>query len=348
VLRFRTAILHLSDLRHDRTLVYRSVGIEPVWQQRQVEHLPEIHAEMSRALNSWTSFDEPHVMSRHVPRAYLESSPYVQNCLKPAGIVDIMQYFLIHTPTRLAGLGMGRHQRQGIVTEREIKLGGILLPHFRRAITISDVLDARAIERSHMAEALNALRCAVVLTDARSTILHANTAAEAMFRDGGPIHGTGGILQANVASAGSELRSAISLAAQDEANIGTTGLAIRLSDKDMPPIFAHVLPLTGSDHRTRLESTAVAAVFIGTAPHERDGAELTAAAFGLTPAETRVLASLLAGRTLADTATALSIATTTAKTHLENIFSKTGVARQADLMRLATALVSPTRSAPSG
>ena len=111
----------------------------------------------------------------------------------------------------------------------------------------------------------------------------------------------------------------------------------------MPPVFAHVLPLTGSDLRTRLQPAAVAAVFIGAPPDEQDGADTTAAAFGLTPAETQVLASLLAGRTLAETAVALGIAPSTAKTHLDHIFAKTGVTRQADLMRLGTGLVPPTR-----
>jgi DNA-binding CsgD family transcriptional regulator len=85
----------------------------------------------------------------------------------------------------------------------------------------------------------------------------------------------------------------------------------------------------------------VAAVFIGAPPDDQDGAAATATAYGLTPAETRVLASLLAGRTLAETAAALGVAQGTAKTHLDNIFGKTGVTRQADLMRLATGLVPP-------
>jgi DNA-binding CsgD family transcriptional regulator len=67
-----------------------------------------------------------------------------------------------------------------------------------------------------------------------------------------------------------------------------------------------------------------------------------AAAFGLTPAETRVLASLFAGRTLTETAATLDIARPTAKTHLEHIFLKTRVTRQAELMRLWTGLISPT------
>jgi DNA-binding CsgD family transcriptional regulator len=68
-----------------------------------------------------------------------------------------------------------------------------------------------------------------------------------------------------------------------------------------------------------------------------------AAAFDLTPAETRVLAHLLAGRTLAETAAALQVSPSTAKTHLDGIFAKTGVGRQADLPRLAADLVPPTR-----
>jgi DNA-binding CsgD family transcriptional regulator len=76
----------------------------------------------------------------------------------------------------------------------------------------------------------------------------------------------------------------------------------------------------------------------------KDGADALAAAFGLTPAETKVLASLFAGHTLAETAATLGITRPTAKTHLEHIFLRTGVTRQAELMRLWTGLISPTRS----
>jgi DNA-binding CsgD family transcriptional regulator len=69
-----------------------------------------------------------------------------------------------------------------------------------------------------------------------------------------------------------------------------------------------------------------------------------AAAFELTRAETRVLANLLAGRTLVESAATLRIAASTAKTHLDSIFSKTGVSRQADLVRLGTGFVPPTKS----
>jgi DNA-binding CsgD family transcriptional regulator len=153
-----------------------------------------------------------------------------------------------------------------------------------------------------------------------------------------------GALQATVPSAASELRAALALAAGNEAGIGKTGLAIRLTEPDVPPVFAHVLPLTGSDLRTRLQPAAVAAVFIGAPPDAQNDADAMASAFGLTLAETKVLASLFAGGTLIETAATLGITRPTATTHLEHIFLKTGVTRQAELMRLWTGLISPTGS----
>jgi PAS domain-containing protein len=140
-----------------------------------------------------SSPDEPFVISRQLTRSYRESSPFFQECVKPQGVVDLMQIFLIRTSARFSGLAIGRNECHGMVTEREMELARLLIPHLRRAVTISDVLDVRTIERVRMAEALDALRCAVVLTDARGSILHANRAAEEMLRDGGTIQGAGSV-----------------------------------------------------------------------------------------------------------------------------------------------------------
>jgi DNA-binding CsgD family transcriptional regulator/PAS domain-containing protein len=336
--------LGLTDLRQNRILLNRTVGFEPYQIEQHSKHLPEVHATLGEALASQASLDEAHVASRHLTAAYFETSPFWQEWVRPNGFIDIMTLFLMHTPTHFSLFGVGRNERQGLITEREIELGKLLLPHLRRAVTISKALDVRTIVGTRMAEALDALRCAVVLTNEYGTILHANRSAEHMLDEGGSIQSVRGVLQAAPPSASSELRTALTLAAGNEAGIGKTGLAIRLTEPDVPPIFAHVLPLTGSDFRTRLQPAAVAAVFIGTPPDAQDGADAVAAAFGLTAAETRLLASLFTGRTLNETAATLGITRPTAKTHLEHIFSKTGVTRQAELMRLWTGLICPTGS----
>src|SRR5882672_11530397 len=58
-----TAVLHLNDLRHDRFLISKSVGIEPYWMTQLEKHLPEIGTRLTEDLASWPSLDEPYVIS---------------------------------------------------------------------------------------------------------------------------------------------------------------------------------------------------------------------------------------------------------------------------------------------
>ena len=338
----QVATLTLVDRRQGRLLIEETVGVEKRWLGELQKHIPEINKILA-AFYSHLPQDAPRIVSRDIPVAYCQTSPYIQEFLRPQGIVDSMLYYLMDTPTRYSAFAVSKSER--LFGEREIELGALLLPHIQRAVTISNVLDAHTIEGSRMAAALDGLRCAVILSDEQGTVLHANRAAEAMLRAGSLVTATGGVLHARSGSAAAELRVAIAQAARNEADIGKTGLATRLTEPDVPPIFAHVLPMTGSELRTRLQPAAAAAIFIGAMPGENDAANLMTAAFGLTPAEKRVLAGLLAGRTLAETAAALGVAQTTAKSQLERIFSKTGVSRQADLILLATRLTPPTSSA---
>jgi PAS domain-containing protein len=186
-------------------------GIEPRWEREHAKHISEVHAYLAGVLESSPSFDAPYVISRRVPRAYVQASRYAQDFLKPRGIVDNMFWFLMKTPTRFGRVAVARHERQGVFTDQEIELGALLLPHLQRAITISNVLDARTIERVRMTEAFDALRCGVILTDEHGAILHANQSAEHMLRDGSFVHGAGNILTAKAAPAASELRAALRL-----------------------------------------------------------------------------------------------------------------------------------------
>jgi DNA-binding CsgD family transcriptional regulator len=66
-------------------------------------------------------------------------------------------------------------------------------------------------------------------------------------------------------------------------------------------------------------------------------ARLPVAAFArqhrLTPAETRLVAALAAGKRVAEYAAETGISGNTARTHLKQVFAKAGLRRQADLLR---------------
>jgi DNA-binding CsgD family transcriptional regulator len=67
------------------------------------------------------------------------------------------------------------------------------------------------------------------------------------------------------------------------------------------------------------------------------------AGFGLTRAEAAFAIEFVNGHRLQTCAARLGISTTTAKTHLQRIFEKTGACRQADLMRRILASTPPLR-----
>ena len=79
--------------------------------------------------------------------------------------------------------------------------------------------------------------------------------------------------------------------------------------------------------------------------HREQAGEAFAKLYRLTGGELRVLLALaqgLGGKEAADT---LGISEPTVRTHLQNIFSKTGTSRQADLLRLLQSSAPPTAAA---
>ena len=71
-------LLALSDLRRERFLIHKRVGVEPDQFERLSMYFPEVNAMLGGALASWPSLDEPYLMFRHVSPAYIEKSPYFQ------------------------------------------------------------------------------------------------------------------------------------------------------------------------------------------------------------------------------------------------------------------------------
>jgi DNA-binding CsgD family transcriptional regulator len=164
-----------------------------------------------------------------------------------------------------------------------------------------------------------------------------------MLEKGSPIQSLHGELKTQVAQTAAALKKAV--AAATETAIGRMGIGVPVPQPDGGPAYIHVLPLMTGHTRSRLMPHASAALFVTV----KDGgagppAEAIAAVFDLSPAETRILQGLLAGRAPAEIADDLGLATPTVRSHLANIYAKTGTARQLDIMRLAAQLISPAEN----
>jgi len=336
------AFLRLDNLATHTSLVTRNAGIEPAWLECLPALAPEVAEILVQVLISGHSQDAPSIASQYMTREEIDATQFHQKWGQPQGIADYMGLFLLQSPTRLAALELGRHERHGVLTGCEAALATLLIPHLRRAVTISNALDLATVEKERLAETLDTLRLGVVLADEDSRILHANRSAETMMRDGGFVRDGGGRLTTGSAAASAEIKTAIGMAARNESGIGKTGLAVRLSHESAAPAVAHVLPLARGEVRTRLDPAAVAAVFINTGGEDEARLRGVTAAFALTPAEARVLSRILSGRNVNEAAHDLGVAASTVRTHLDNVFSKTGVTRQAELIRLAARMAPAT------
>lgn len=335
MLRCKNATLIMSNLIDGSGRLSKTVGIEPYWLERMPLYFEEFASwERHPVVRDWP-LDEPQVTSRHLPAELFGRSLMVKEWGEPQGLIDSMALVLMHSPTRHAQIGLGRHKDVGLVTEREVVLGRLLAPHIRRAMVISDLIDVKTVESECAGQTLDALNVGIVMTDAKGGILHTNSAAETMMRAGGPIREKAGMLGTNLPIATQELRSAIAIADRKEAALDKAGLAVRLTDNGEPPVLAHVLPLKQGGTRPRLGPRASAAVFVGAVSGGANGAEAMSVAYRLTRMETRVLTILLAGQTLKQAGDELGIARTTARTHLDNLLAKTGASRQTELIRLA-------------
>ncbi len=338
-LRSDALILTLNDLKEGRSLIDHSLGWTPEWRHRRDEHLPEVNACLTEWFSNGPSLDDPFVASRHLSSEYIAQSPYAQEVLGPLGFSDVMHLFLMRTPERLSELVVMHHERFGTATDHEIRMSALLLPHLRRAVTISGLLEAKEIEKGYLAEALDQVDLGVILAGEDGTILHSNKMAEETMREGTTLVDDRGTLAATNPSATRELRKAIKCAARDRASLGHAGIAVRAGPDKLTSISAHVLPLERRCVGIGNVSQAIAAVFIGKPPRWEVAAEAVSAEFGLTEAEKRLLTILLSGSSLGEASKTLGVSANTVKSHLSNIFSKTGVHRQRELPRLAMQVV---------
>ncbi len=133
-----------------------------------------------------------------------------------------------------------------------------------------------------------------------------------------------------------QLERAVSAAAESEVSVGRRGVGIPARRRDGTPLVLHVLPLAQRSPRSGAPWKSVAAVFIAdTGGQAAVPMDALSVLFELTPMERRVLELTVAGQSSREVANALSVAPSTIKTHMLNLFAKTGRHRREDLVKLA-------------
>ena len=252
--------------------------------------------------------DEVYSATDILPPAEFVETPFYKEWMTPQGWGDVLSANLDKSATSRAVFSVARHARDGLVDDEMRRRMRLLVPHVRRAAMIGKLINLSRVEAAALADTLDGLEAGMFLVDAAGRMVHANASGRAMLSEGHLLQANGKPL-ALEAQADEALRGVFESAGS--ANPATLGknVSLRLNARDRD-FVTHVLPLTsGARRQAGASYAAVAAVFVQKAQDLPPGIEALTRQFKLSPA--------------------------TVRTHLRHVFEKTGVRRQADLVKLA-------------
>jgi DNA-binding CsgD family transcriptional regulator len=236
-----------------------------------------------------------------------------------------------------------RDAARGVVDDEMRRRMALIVPHVRRAALVGQAIDLKQVEAATFADMLDGLSAGMFLIAAGGHIVHANAAGRDMISTGAFLRSIHGRLVTCDSQVNDVLRESSGATNNGDAGIGGKGITLVLSTPDGERYVAHVLPLTSGARRGPGNAhTATAAMFLRKAELQSPPApEVIGETYKLTPAELRVLLSIVEVGGIPEVAVALGVADTTVKTHLGRLFEKTGTRRQADLVKLVAGFSTP-------
>jgi DNA-binding CsgD family transcriptional regulator len=264
---------------------------------------------------------------------------FFQEWMRPQGCFDMADVVLEDSKSN-AKIMMAVHIRKRLVDDEIRGRIAMLVPHASRALMINRTIERKTSETAAFAETLDGLAAGVFFVDAECRILHVNTAGQRLLDEDDCLRSIGGRLVLRDGDTNQGLRQTVG---NGELAVAARRDAQLLTAHDGARFVMHLLPLKSLlRNGTKGPFKAVAALFVRRGEMDsRCYGELVARTFGLTPAELRVFLAIVEVGGVPESSEKLGVAETTVKTHLKQVFSKTGASRQADLVKLAAGFSFP-------
>jgi DNA-binding CsgD family transcriptional regulator/PAS domain-containing protein len=304
-------------------------GVEDGYDRLYTEHYHRVNPLQSR---SWAApAGDVHTDAMIMPPSELARTEFFEDFLAPQGIGGQLNAILLTEDRRQTTVAL--HAGRAI-DDSQIALYRLITPHLRRAVELNIQLADTDLSRAASAEVLDRLDQGILFVDDGAGLVFANRAAMAILLAGEGLDQSGGVLHGRSLSDSATLHAAIAACVRSAGRPqsgsyislsragGRTALSVRVSPA--PEVFppwlggrpAAILCVTDPEHKA-------------TPPLE----ELRNR-FGLTRAQAALAIEILAGDGIQAAADRLSIGRATARTHLAQIFEKTGTQRQSELVRL--------------
>lgn len=277
-----------------------------------------------------------HSLQELVPAGELLRSEYYRQFLEPAGILHILGLDVREPGGMEARLRVSRGHDDPPFSATDKRLLARLAPHLGRALELSARLARTESERALYAGAVAQLAVGSIILDGRGRVLSTNQVAAELLARGDGLRVAGQELRFDDAQVGRQLQSLVAKvldAHQRGAPAVVEALRVR-RPSGRADLGLLIRPVPRSALTEDQASPAVA-VFLSAPEMETHTSEqLVRQLFDFTPAETRLALRLAGGLSLGEACEDLGISPHTGRAHLKTIFAKSGVTRQAELVRL--------------
>jgi DNA-binding CsgD family transcriptional regulator len=334
------AALFFKDAAANRGDTYFETGISPYYRNLYFDEYVTLDPATKSHFHA--EIEQPVATTDFMPYDEFLQTRFYREWVQPQGLVDFVSTVLDKSATSVVMFGVFRHERDGIANDDTRQRMRLIAPHIRRAVVLGRLIDLKHTDAKSF-EILDSLGTAIFLVGSDGFIVHSNLVANSMLDDGGLLQSVGGRLVVEDVRISEAMREGFASACEGDTAMGVKAIAVPLIARNGERYVGHLLPLTsGVRRRATLQYGAVAALFVRKVALEMPlTAEVIAKAFNLTPTELRVLLAVVEVGGAPEVAAMLGIAVSTVKTHLVRLFHKTGVTRQADLVKLVAGYSTP-------
>lgn len=264
------------------------------------------------------------------------ASGYYRDYCRPQGVFHVLAADIATRNGGLYGFRITRPENTPDFSPAEIRFCGLLLPHIKRALNLHLSINQDRKVSTLYSHAMTQLLVGVVILDQNGLVMHCNPAANAILALKDGITVDGAQLEASYTDDNRKLqkllRDALQVASGERLGVTEAMSVTRPSGKLS---WGLILQRISSDQWTEGKQRPSVAVFVRDTEGRVDpSVRLAQQLFHLTPAETALAIQLANGLSLEEAAEVLNIKRNTARAHLRSIFSKTGVRRQTELVRI--------------
>jgi DNA-binding CsgD family transcriptional regulator len=207
----------------------------------------------------------------------------------------------------------------------------MFVPHIKQAMMLTAHLNGHEQQMRIYEEGLERLNIGVIVLDDTGQLSRANPTACQLLDSADGLRLAGRHLAANTVAETHELQQLLARAREQPGRVTAMCLSRRSGGRKLAAVVRGFPLETMSDGRSR----PMVAIFLRDPDAAAEPAhDIARQLFDFTPAEAQLAIELLNGLSLDEAAGKLGILRNTGRAHLRAIFSKTGVTRQSELIRV--------------